>query len=286
VEKIVETGARSCRSWPVEARPDTTSWSTSRRRSLSSTRRVATLSNAAVGERRTFPRGRRRGEGRAGVHGRSRPELPPACGVSAGRRRARSRARPRSPVYRTYLAPRFPGRLQDQDAAAHGGAPRLPRRRLRCATRRPHRPSSWVRFQQTTGAVMAKGHRRHRDVPRTCGCWRLNEVGGDPDRFGLSVAEIPSDESTPTRVVASRVPRCDHPRHEAQRPNGAGHALRCSSTMGFAVARSPSDGGGARCARARERRGAHRIADEELFALQDGWWERGRYRGSASTGIW
>jgi (1->4)-alpha-D-glucan 1-alpha-D-glucosylmutase len=88
-------------------------------------------------------------------------------------------------VYRTYVEP-WSGRVADadRDAIAQAGlSERL--ERILLLEERGH-DAFVTRFQQTTGAVMAKGvedtafYRYNRLLA-------LNEVGGDPGRFGLSV---------------------------------------------------------------------------------------------------
>ncbi|MFL6076256.1 MAG: malto-oligosyltrehalose synthase [Mycobacteriales bacterium] len=93
------------------------------------------------------------------------------------------------PVYRTYL-PYGAELLAGALAAARGRRPELAGTLDRLAGRLadPADPLA-VRFQQTSGMVMAKGvedtayYRYHRLVA-------LNEVGGDPTRFGVSPAEF------------------------------------------------------------------------------------------------
>ena len=76
-------------------------------------------------------------------------------------------------------------------------------------------PEFVVRFQQTTGPVMAKGvedtafYRWHRLTA-------LNEVGGSPDRFSLSVddfheANLEREARFPRHLLATQT------RHEAER---------------------------------------------------------------------
>jgi (1->4)-alpha-D-glucan 1-alpha-D-glucosylmutase len=87
------------------------------------------------------------------------------------------------PVYRTYIDPtrgeaspadrRAIAALPDNVAAALLGSESVPREFV-------------VRFQQTTGAVMAKGV-EDTAMYRHARLLALNEVGGQPDRFGLSV---------------------------------------------------------------------------------------------------
>jgi len=87
------------------------------------------------------------------------------------------------PVYRTYVEP-WSGRVEQADRDAAAGLPEDVRRVL-LLEERGH-DEFVTRFQQTTGAVTAKG------VEDTA-CYRyvrllaLNEVGGDPGRFGLDV---------------------------------------------------------------------------------------------------
>ncbi|MGH3030414.1 MAG: alpha-amylase family glycosyl hydrolase [Gaiellaceae bacterium] len=90
------------------------------------------------------------------------------------------------PVYRTYVEP-WSGRVVDADRETLASVPDDVRRVLLLEETGPD--EFVTRFQQTTGAVMAKGvedtafYRYNRLVA-------LNEVGGDPGRFGLSVGEF------------------------------------------------------------------------------------------------
>jgi (1->4)-alpha-D-glucan 1-alpha-D-glucosylmutase len=83
------------------------------------------------------------------------------------------------PVYRTYIPP-----VEDADRRALEGNP------LRELLLRGAAPREFVtRFQQTTPAIMAKGVEDtafYRDVRLLA----LNEVGGDPTRFGISVEDF------------------------------------------------------------------------------------------------
>lgn len=87
------------------------------------------------------------------------------------------------PVYRTYVEP-WSGRVEDHDREALGAVHEELRRVL--LLEGGELDEFVTRFQQTTGAVTAKGvedtafYRYNRLVA-------LNEVGGDPGRFGLSV---------------------------------------------------------------------------------------------------
>ena len=89
-------------------------------------------------------------------------------------------------IYRTYVEP-WSGQVEDADREALAAMPEDLRRVL-LLEERGH-DEFVTRFQQTTGAVMAKGvedtafYRYNRLVA-------LNEVGGDPGRFGLPVGEF------------------------------------------------------------------------------------------------
>jgi (1->4)-alpha-D-glucan 1-alpha-D-glucosylmutase len=89
------------------------------------------------------------------------------------------------PVYRTYVDP-LAGRVDDEDRAAVSAA-QMPAELAQMLLLEQQAPAELVtRFQQTTPAVMAKGvedtafYRYGRLVA-------LNEVGGDPSRFGIGV---------------------------------------------------------------------------------------------------
>ena len=94
------------------------------------------------------------------------------------------------PVYRSYL-PDGREHLDEAFALAPRAPPRPGRRarraRCRCSPTRRSRPA--LRFQQTSGMVMAKG-------VEDCAFYRcsrltsLNEVGGDPSVFAIAVDEF------------------------------------------------------------------------------------------------
>jgi (1->4)-alpha-D-glucan 1-alpha-D-glucosylmutase len=93
-------------------------------------------------------------------------------------------------VYRTYVEP-WSGRVEEDDRryVAEARIPDELARTLLLEHRSPERDEFVARFQQTTGPVHAKG------VEDTAfyRYWRLaalNEVGGDPGRFGLPVDEF------------------------------------------------------------------------------------------------
>ena len=90
------------------------------------------------------------------------------------------------PVYRTYAEP-WSGRVEDADRDALAGVPPELRRVLLLEERGD--PEFVVRFQQTTGPVMAKGV-EDTAFYRWLRLTALNEVGGSPDRFSLSVDDF------------------------------------------------------------------------------------------------
>jgi (1->4)-alpha-D-glucan 1-alpha-D-glucosylmutase len=88
------------------------------------------------------------------------------------------------PVYRTYVEPRADGRVDPLDHEALAGNPLGP---LLLGS---DAPAEFVtRFQQTTPAVMAKGV-EDTAFYRYVRLLALNEVGGDPSRFGISVDDF------------------------------------------------------------------------------------------------
>jgi len=91
-------------------------------------------------------------------------------------------------VYRTYVEPHL-GRVDDQDRDAVAALPEELRRVLLLEERSPQLDELVVRWQQTTGPVMAKGveDTAFYRWPRLVA---LNEVGGNPDRFHLPVEEF------------------------------------------------------------------------------------------------
>ncbi|HEY3922181.1 MAG TPA: malto-oligosyltrehalose synthase [Gaiellaceae bacterium] len=90
------------------------------------------------------------------------------------------------PVYRTYVEP-WSGRVEDADRAALAELPDELRRVL-LLEERGH-DEFVTRFQQTTGAVMAKGV-EDTAFYRYVRLLALNEVGGDPGRFSIPVDEF------------------------------------------------------------------------------------------------
>jgi (1->4)-alpha-D-glucan 1-alpha-D-glucosylmutase len=100
-----------------------------------------------------------------------RPDLPLAEAVSS------------LPVYRTYVV----DSVDDADRAALRGVDPAVARMLLLEDEAP--PGFVTRFQQTTPAVMAKGV-EDTAFYRYGRLLALNDVGGDPSRFGISVDEF------------------------------------------------------------------------------------------------
>ncbi|HEX3808049.1 MAG TPA: alpha-amylase family glycosyl hydrolase [Gaiellaceae bacterium] len=88
-------------------------------------------------------------------------------------------------VYRTYIRP-YAGLVEDADREEIGRANLSQELRRILLLDSPGHEDFVVRFQQTTGAVMAKGV-EDTAFYRYFRLTALNEVGGNPDRFGLSV---------------------------------------------------------------------------------------------------
>ena len=204
IEKILEAGER-LRDWPVsgtvgyeflnavcglfvdaDAEPAFTA-----------------LWESISGERHELRGRRRRGQARAGP-GRSGPRSsgwPGRCGERRRRRRSRSLALRRvaaMPIYRTYVvpaegwSPRPTGARSRRRACPTAVAQRLP-------LERPAPAEFVTRFQQTTPPVVAKGV-EDTAFYRYARLVALNEVGGDPGRFGISV----SSASTPACAERAR----------------------------------------------------------------------------------
>jgi (1->4)-alpha-D-glucan 1-alpha-D-glucosylmutase len=104
-------------------------------------------------------------------------------------------------VYRTYIRPRD-GVVDDADRAEIGRANVSEGLRRILFLQLPGNDEFVVRFQQTTGPVMAKGV-EDTAFYRYFRLAALNEVGGDPARFGLTVDEF--HEANERR--AARFPR-------------------------------------------------------------------------------
>jgi (1->4)-alpha-D-glucan 1-alpha-D-glucosylmutase len=91
-------------------------------------------------------------------------------------------------VYRTYVRP-YLGIVEDADREEIGRSSISEQLRRILFLQQPHHEEFVVRFQQTTGPVMAKGV-EDTAFYRYFRLAALNEVGGSPDRFGLGVEEF------------------------------------------------------------------------------------------------
>jgi (1->4)-alpha-D-glucan 1-alpha-D-glucosylmutase len=90
------------------------------------------------------------------------------------------------PVYRTYVEP-WSGRVEQADRDACAGLPERLRRVM--LLEEPGHDEFVTRFQQTSGAVMAKGV-EDTAFYRYVRLLALNEVGGDPGRFGIGIDDF------------------------------------------------------------------------------------------------
>ncbi len=90
------------------------------------------------------------------------------------------------PIYRTYIEP-WSGRVEDADREALAGVD--PGVRARLLLEEPGPAEFVTRFQQTTPAIMAKGV-EDTAFYRYGRLLALNDVGGDPSRFGITVDEF------------------------------------------------------------------------------------------------
>ncbi|HEY3181383.1 MAG TPA: alpha-amylase family glycosyl hydrolase, partial [Gaiellaceae bacterium] len=91
-------------------------------------------------------------------------------------------------VYRTYIRP-YLGIVEDADREEIGRASISEQLRRILFLQEPGHEDFVVRFQQTTGPVMAKGV-EDTAFYRYFRLAALNEVGGSPERFGLAVEEF------------------------------------------------------------------------------------------------
>jgi (1->4)-alpha-D-glucan 1-alpha-D-glucosylmutase len=188
VEKILEPGEPLRSSWPVEG---TTGYEfandvTALFVDPAGEEPLTALYAELTGERRGFAELAR--EGKLEVARASFPEefdrlrsLVPLDGLEE--------AAAALHVYRTYVEP-ADGRVEDEDRrAAETLPPELRELLLLEGERSAARDEFVVRWQQTTGAVMAKGV-EDTAFYRWFRLTALNEVGGNPDRFSLSPAEF------------------------------------------------------------------------------------------------
>jgi (1->4)-alpha-D-glucan 1-alpha-D-glucosylmutase len=111
-------------------------------------------------------------------------------------------------VYRTYVEPES-GRAEDEDRSACAALPEELRRIVLLEGERTAQLDEFVvRWQQTTGPVMAKGV-EDTAFYRYLRLTALNEVGGNPDRFSLAPDEFHATalerlERHPLQLLASQ----------------------------------------------------------------------------------
>jgi (1->4)-alpha-D-glucan 1-alpha-D-glucosylmutase len=89
------------------------------------------------------------------------------------------------PVYRTYVEP-WSGRVDDEDRRAIARAEMEPELAEMLLLEREAPAAFITRFQQTTPAIMAKGV-EDTAFYRYARLLALNDVGGDPSRFGIDI---------------------------------------------------------------------------------------------------
>ena len=147
------------------------------------------------------------------------------------------------PVYRAYVHPGEPPSAVAEAAireAVDGARRQLPRRLrglaadLGAAVLGAHGPVSGaagragefaVRFQQTTGPVLAKGVEDTASY-RWSAAVALNEVGCDPDRFGVAPGGVPRGGRAAGGRLAGHDDHAVHARHQAARRT-SGPGWRC-----------------------------------------------------------
>ena len=150
---------------------------------------------------------RRRARSRPTSSG-SRRELTPRAGRRPRATRCR-RCRSTAP-----MSSRSPGKVADADreAIAEAGIPEPLARML--LLEEPAPPEFVTRFQQTTPPVMAKGV-EDTAFYRYARLLALNEVGGDPSRFGISVDEFHAGQPRAARALPAQPAGHADARHQA-----------------------------------------------------------------------
>jgi (1->4)-alpha-D-glucan 1-alpha-D-glucosylmutase len=129
------------------------------------------------------------------------------------------------PVYRTYVDPSS-GRVEEDDRHALEGVDTSVRARVLLSE--PGPAEFVTRFQQTTPAVMAKGV-EDTAFYRYARLLALNDVGGDPSRFGISVeqfhaANLQRAERFPLGMLTTQT-------HDAKRSDEVRARIAALSTM-------------------------------------------------------
>ena len=204
VEKILDAGAgESLRDWPVDGTVgyeflvDVAALFVD----PAGEEPLTSLYASLTGETRPFSELAVRGQARAGVDDVPARGRPPAARAPRRRRRAAARRRCRSTAPTTAGASR-----EDREVLERGRPART------CTTTSP---SEWItRFQQTTPPVMAKGV-EDTAFYRYVRLLALNDVGGDPGRFGITVEHFHAREPRARRALPAQPAHHPDARHEA-----------------------------------------------------------------------
>ena len=153
---------------------------------------LTALWQRVAGDRRSFAEVAREAKLEQ-IHGSLRPELErlgrsAELGAGSVDLETLAGAMASLPVYRTYVEPGT-GRVAEEDRAAIAAAQMPAQLAEMLLLERDGPPEFVTRFQQTTPAVTAKGV-EDTAFYRYARLIALNEVGGDPGRFGISVEQF------------------------------------------------------------------------------------------------
>ena len=220
VEKILDPGER-LRDWPVTGTVGYEFLNDVVRAVRRPGRRGG--ADRAVGAGVGRPRGRsprsrtRPSSSRHAARSRPRSSGSRASWATAGRDEleALERALASLPVYRTYVEPRPAASTTRTARVIRGRGMAAPSRARCCCSSAPRRREFVTRFQQTTPAVMAKGV-EDTAFYRYARLLALNDVGGDPCRFGIDVEQLPRRQRR-ARASASRENLLTTQTHDAKR---------------------------------------------------------------------
>ncbi len=141
------------------------------------------------------------------------PEVERLTRVLGGGHHALELALASMPVYRTYVEPE-PGSVaeQDREAIERARMPREVAQRLLLERQAP--PEFVTRFQQTSPPVVAKGV-EDTAFYRYGRLLALNDVGGDPGRFGITAREFHAANARARRAIPDGDADDQHARHQA-----------------------------------------------------------------------
>ena len=124
-------------------------------------------------------------------------------------------------VYRTYIRPTR-ACVAEADREEIGRANVSEELRRILFLQEPRHDEFVIRFQQTTGPVMAKGV-EDTAFYRYFRLAALNEVGGNPGRFGLARRRVPRGQREARRAVPAAPADDVHARHEARARRPCAH---------------------------------------------------------------